>query len=100
MALPTASTVWGGDWNHAFEGKEAAGSLGGRQEIRAGLTTLGAELLTASQPHRLERLFTIDHIAVPSGRLLWHESRRVSMQSGGRHLSDHDAYVADVEPAG
>ena len=99
-ALPAASTVWGGDWNHAFDGTEAAGSLGGREEIRAGLTLLGAELLTASQPHRLQGLFSIDHIAVPSGRLLTREARRLSMQSGGRHLSDHDAYVADVELAG
>lgn len=99
-ALPAASTVWGGDWNHAFEGTETAGSLGGREEIRAGLRVLGAELLTASQPHRLDGLSTIDHLAVPMGTRLTGTPRRLSMQSGGRHLSDHDAYVADVELAG
>jgi len=95
-ALPRASTVWGGDWNHAFEGTEAAGSMGGREEIRAGLRVLGAELLTVAQPHRLDGLHTIDHLAVPRDRLLAREVRRVSMRAGGRHLSDHDAYAADV----
>jgi len=99
-ALPPGSTVWGGDWNHAFEGTEAAGSLGGREEIRAGLRVLGVELLTASQPHRLDGLSTIDHLAVPVGTRLTAAPRRLSMQSGDRHLSDHDAYVADVELAG
>lgn len=33
-ALPVGALVWGGDWNHALEGREYAGSLGGRAAIK------------------------------------------------------------------
>ncbi len=32
-ALPSATTVWGGDWNHALTGPERAGSRAGRDHI-------------------------------------------------------------------
>jgi len=97
-ALPAGRTVWGGDWNHALTGKEYAGSLAGRDAIVSVLDQLTAEALTIDCPHRLPDLFTIDHIAVPIAWEVTAPARRVEMTQSGRHLSDHDAYVVDVEP--
>jgi hypothetical protein len=65
-ALPMSALVWGGDWNHALTGRH--------------------------QPHAIETLLSIDHIAVPAG-LEVADVRRVSAAVGGRRLSDHDAYA-------
>jgi endonuclease/exonuclease/phosphatase family metal-dependent hydrolase len=88
--------VWGGDWNHALTGKEYAGSQGGRRAILSALDELGLEVPTADLPHRMDRLLTIDHIAVPHG---WSTpATRVVAGRGGKRLSDHDAYICDREP--
>lgn len=39
-SLPVKDLVWGGDWNHALEGREYAGSIGGRTLILAAVETL------------------------------------------------------------
>lgn len=87
--------VWGGDWNHALTGREYAGSQGGRRAVLEALDTLGLEAPTATLPHAIEDLLSIDHIAVPLG--LDSTAARVSALRDGRRLSDHDAYVLDVE---
>ena len=97
-ALPVGRTVWGGDWNHALTGKEHAGSMAGRDAIVSVLGQLAADAITVDCSHRIPDLFTIDHIAVPSGWAVTAPARRVEMTQSGRHLSDHDAYVVDVEP--
>ena len=91
------SLVWGGDWNHALTGKEYAGSIGGRRAVMAALDGLGLEATTTDLPHRIDGLFTIDHLAVPSG--LRAQASRVEAAHEGKRLSDHDAYVVDVDAA-
>lgn len=52
---------------------------------------------TAEPPHRLEGIWTIDHIAVPgTWRVL--SAEQVSAIRGDRRLSDDDAYVLEVVP--
>jgi hypothetical protein len=82
--------VWGGDWNHALEGPETAGSLAGRAAIQRGIDQLGLLVATRAAPHRLEGLSSIDHIAVPRD---WIVGPVQHVPAG--HLSDHDAYVVD-----
>jgi hypothetical protein len=90
------STVWGGDWNQAFEGRDYVGTLAGRDAITKALEANHLSLPTkplrsATSGHR-----SIDHIAVPVG---WdvQAAYRVSAQVQGHRLSDHDAYVVVTE---
>jgi endonuclease/exonuclease/phosphatase family metal-dependent hydrolase len=87
----THPLVWGGDFNHALEGPERAGSRSGRASILGFLDDLGLTAVTTSLPHRLgER--TIDHVAVPRS------SRVRAVEHHDAHrLSDHDAYVVEVD---
>jgi endonuclease/exonuclease/phosphatase family protein len=89
-----APTVWGGDWNHALQGREYAGSKVGRDHLLKSLAELGLSTATTDAPHQIEGLLSIDHISVPA---TW--STRVEHHSAlldeGR-LSDHDAYVVEV----
>ncbi|WP_207556068.1 hypothetical protein [Intrasporangium flavum] len=96
-ALPAGRTVWGGDWNHALEGPETAGSAAGRTAIRTALEQLDLRAVTADVPHRFDGLKGIDHIAVPTSAPPAEPARRVEMATDGRHLSDHDAYVTDID---
>lgn len=91
----TRSLIWGGDWNHAMDGPEYAGSHGGRRAVREALDTLRLTAPTATLPHVIDGLLSIDHVAVPIG--LDATAWRIHAQHGGRRLSDHDAYVVDVD---
>lgn len=91
------SLVWGGDWNHALTGRESAGSKAGRDAITGALDELGLVVPTAELPHAIEGLLSIDHVAVPAGSAA--SARRVVAECEGKRLSDHDAYVVEVEPA-
>lgn len=91
--LPSTDLIWGGDWNHALEGREYAGSQGGRRHVAELVTDLDLQVPTSQLPHRIDGLLSIDHIAV-SRDLPVTEVRRVSALTGdGGQLSDHDAYV-------
>lgn len=92
---PARSLVWGGDWNHALTGKEYAGSQGGRRAILAALDELGLEVPTADLPHRIDGLLSIDHIAVPAGRVA--AALHITAEHAGSRLSDHDAYICDLK---
>ena len=92
----TGTTVWGGDWNQAFEGSDYVGSRDGREQLlelihAAGLSLPTRSLGGASPGHR-----SIDHIAVPIG---WdiQGAYRISAAFNGRRLSDHDAYVVSID---
>lgn len=86
--------VLGGDWNHALNGDEHAGSKAGRAHVAALVRTRGLHVPTAALPHRIPGLLSIDHIAIPSA---WSATaRRVVAESDGARLSDHDAYIVDV----
>lgn len=91
-----APQVWGGDWNQSFIGRETAGTLAGRRRLTAALERLGLQLPTALLPHRLEGIGTIDHIAVPATWAVLTTEHIVTTHDGAR-LSDHDAYVVEVE---
>ena len=84
-----------GDWNHALKGKEYAGSAGGRAAITSALDELGLVVPTAELPHRIDGLLSIDHIAVP--KEIAGEPTRVVAAKGDKRLSDHDAYVVEVD---
>jgi hypothetical protein len=93
----TDRLVWGGDWNHALTGREYAGSQGGRRAIEQALDRLRLDVPTAELPHRIDGLRSIDHVAVPQG---WSKdaTRLIAEQEhDGKRLSDHDAYVVEVE---
>ncbi|SOC50294.1 hypothetical protein SAMN05660748_3040 [Blastococcus aggregatus] len=91
-ALPRRELVWGGDWNHALSGREYAGTKGGRKHLLGAVDELGLQVPTASLPHRIEGLLSIDHVAVPGS---WAVARTERLDASG--LSDHDGYVVDVE---
>lgn len=82
--------VWGGDWNHALDGREYAGSKGGREAVAAVLEEHLLKAPTAKLPHRLPDCLSIDHVAVPS---TWMASAECIDTTG---LSDHDVYVVDA----
>lgn len=90
-----APTVWGGDWNHALEGREYSGAKAGRTHLLKSLAELGLSAATADAPHQIEGLLSIDHIAVPTG---WNArvEHHSALLTGGR-LSDHDAYVVETD---
>lgn len=93
--LPTSGLVWGGDFNHAVQGREWAGSISGRSSIRAALAKLNLQVPTADLPHQIDGLLSIDHIAVPQDTVVT-AAERVSVRSDTGRLSDHDAYVVQL----
>lgn len=90
-----APAVSGGDWNHALSGREWTGSVAGRRLLLASVQRLRLQVPTASSPHQIEGLLSIDHIAVPAS---WEviTTQRHGAFVGDTHISDHDAYVVQV----
>lgn len=95
-SLPVRGLVWGGDWNHAMQGREYTGSIAGRNAIKAALATLDLRLATEDLPHRIPGLLTIDHIAIPQDARVDAVRRIVAQDTVGRRLSDHDAYTTEI----
>lgn len=90
------TTIWGGDWNQALEGRDYVGSVDGRKEILrlvndSQLSVPTSALDSASKGHR-----TIDHIAVPK---TWDVvgAHRLEAAVEGHRMSDHDAYVVTID---
>jgi hypothetical protein len=94
--LPVGALIWGGDWNHAMQGREYAGSVAGRNAIKAAVADLQLTLATENSPHCIPGLLTIDHIAVPHSTRIHAVNRIVAEDHSGKRLSDHDAYAIDV----
>lgn len=92
----SAPVIWGGDWNHELTGRIYAGSKVGREGIGQALDELGLVAPTDAAPHRIPSATTIDHIAVPAFWTLT-SVERVSTIVDGVALSDHDAYVVEIE---
>ena len=93
----SAPSVWGGDWNHALSGKEWTGSVAGRQSLLAAIERLKLYVPTASSPHQIEELLSIDHIAVPESWVVSATQRHRAFV-GETRISDHDAYVVEASP--
>lgn len=91
-----APIIWGSDWNHELTGRLYAGCRDGRRSILGALDRLGLSAPTAASPHRLVGAHSINHVAVPA---FWSvvAVERVSAMVDGVELSDHDAYVVEVE---
>ena len=70
--------------------------MGGRRAVLTALESLGLEATTTELPHRIDGLFTIDHLAVPAG--LHAQASRIDVSHAGKRLSDHDMYVVEVDP--
>lgn len=96
--LSGRTVVWGGDWNHALEGPEHAGSTGGRFAIERALHEMQLQAPTAGLTHQTPGHHTIDHVAVPESWSI-HQVERVPAHSPSRSLSDHDIYVVDASPS-
>ena len=90
--LPPSNLVWGGDWNHSLVGSEGAGSNDGRKNLLDALEVLGLKVPTTDLLHQNGISKTIDHIAIPKA---WNATGAKQVTAKG--LSDHDAYVVDVE---
>jgi endonuclease/exonuclease/phosphatase family metal-dependent hydrolase len=91
--------VWGGDWNQAFEGRDYVGTLAGRKVLLALLDTLGLAVTTAALGKHNVRgeHCSIDHIAVPKHPKSHAAKPLIAENDDGVRLSDHDAYVVEVE---
>lgn len=90
--LPKVNLVWGGDWNHSLVGDEVAGSKGGRSALLKAIESLKLSVPTAELMHRNDICNAIDHIGVPKN---W--SIKSAERIPADKLSDHDAYVIDVD---
>lgn len=93
-ALRGRRAVWGGDWNQPLQGQDSSGSAQARAALESACASLGLHVPTRSLPHRLPELFSIDHIALPAPV---RAAQHVAAEAGGRRLSDHDAYVVEVD---
>lgn len=95
QGLPTNGFVWGGDWNqNLIGGWEHVGSKAGCKRLKLALEQWDLQVPTAGFAHRLAGSHSIDHIAVPNE---WSCHRVIRVDAAS--LSDHDAYIVDVEPA-
>jgi endonuclease/exonuclease/phosphatase family metal-dependent hydrolase len=90
------TTIWGGDWNQALEGNEYVGSLDGRSQITELIETAYLSVPTRSLGSATSGQRSIDHIAVPMD---WDVdgAHRVSAETDGYRLSDHDVYVISID---
>jgi len=88
--------IWGGGWNHGLHERENVGTLMGRRGILALVEELELQTPTGKLPNAIAGIFSTDHVAVPAG---WEieDARRLIATSGGRRLTDNDAYVVETE---
>lgn len=88
--------VWGGDWNQTLQGRVATKI--GQKALSALISTLGLKVPTAVLAHTDGGGYcSIDHIAVPNNWNVTTVSRLVGSSERNTRLSDHDAYVVEVE---
>jgi endonuclease/exonuclease/phosphatase family metal-dependent hydrolase len=94
---PDALRLWAGDFNQTLEGPNlGVGSTRGRQQLEEALTRLGFAAWNRHQPHGLPGLATIDLICGPANMTVT-SSERIDPNVDGRRLSDHAAYVVEVD---
>ena len=92
---PPGEVVWGGDWNHELNGQIGAGSTLGRVAVLELVEQHGMQVPTAVLGAH-GGFGAIDHIAVPRSWTIRTVERHEAAASG-RRLSDHDAYVVEVD---
>lgn len=92
---PGEHVVWGGDWNHELSGRISAGSTAGREAILGLLRERGMQVPTTVLGSE-RGVGSVNHVAVPVDRKIMRVERHEAM-SGRRRLSDHDAYVVQIQ---
>jgi hypothetical protein len=98
-ARPAGPLIWGGDWNQSLVGRDYAGSTEGRQHLLALIDRLSLHVPTAGLCHQLPDHASIDHIALPQDYLA-HRVEHLTAKHLEASLSDHDAYVIDIDSRG
>jgi hypothetical protein len=96
--LPPEHLVWGSDWNQSLVGPDWAGSTEGRRHLAETLALMKLHSPAAGLSHRLKGHATIHHVAVHF-ELPVTLVQRISARGGESSLSDHDAYVVEIEDA-
>jgi len=98
LAAGGEDLIWGGDWNQALHGSDSVTTAAGRPALAALITALNLKAPTTLLAHTKDAgTCSIDHIAVPD---CWNVSagrRLLAKGNGDKRLSDHDAYIVDVE---
>ena len=99
--LKLPDTVWGGDWNQNLSGGwESVGSDDNRMLLNALIDSLKFQVPTSGLLHTIKKqrdktkTHAIDHIALPWD---W-EVESIKRIAVPFSVSDHDAYVVEVEP--
>jgi hypothetical protein len=105
---PGEPIIWGGDFNQALRqpspdlqraGHRTFGTVDGIARLEAAFAQLDLNPLTAAAEHCIPGREAIDHLAVSSfvpvlGEV---EGHRPPQRADGKRLSDHAAYVVDLD---
>jgi len=89
--------VWGGDWNQSLVGRDYAGSTDGRRRLLTAIDHLELHVPTAGLRSQRPGHGSIDHIALPESDFVSRVGR-IPANAQQTMLSDHDAYIVDVDP--
>jgi len=92
--------VWGGDFNQSLDGTETVGSRKSRSLLLDGFESLGLGAATARLEHLNPKIFSIDHIAVPTPWSVLQSQALRPVDAAGKRLSDHAAYVVEARGTG
>jgi len=95
---PPGRVVWGGDLNHELTGRIGAGSKTGRDAILRLMRDRDLQVPT-SVLGAATGYGSVNHIALPSDWTIMGVARHVA-EVDGQRLSDHDAYVVEVNLPG
>lgn len=92
---PDHSLVWAGDFNHTLTGRPL--SRRASELLRNAIDELDLAAVNASSPHRMEGMSSLDLICVDKAWTCETVDSGYPLL-GGRPLSDHRWYVAQVSP--
>ena len=96
---PWAGTTSAEKTTAAVAAIESAAPMAGRRSLLEAVARLGLQVPTATQPHQIHDLLSIDHIAIPAAWGVADVQRHPAFHDGKR-LSDHDAYAVEVQVTG
>lgn len=89
--------IWGGDFNQQLTAPFWFTTREGEAALRAAFTGLGLVALTERAEHLNGDSFAIDHLAVSRDLVVGEGTAEVHRpHGGGKDLSDHAAYIADI----
>ena len=94
--FPDALVLWAGDFNQTLSGPNYGGSKAAWELIEDALDSLGMAAWNRAAAHANPGMCAIDLICGPKGRSRFAKVEVISPRPGGRHLSDHAAYVIEL----